>query len=308
MGIKLSDFDLYRDLLYSKSGLVITPDKTYLLDSRLTPVAKKWNYPSLDALTVALRAFPDQGLIKDIVEAMTTNETSFYRDQKPFTIFEQTVLPFMVAARAKTNRKIRIWNAAASTGQESYSICMLLKDKEHLWKGTTIEIVATDISDDALAIAKAGAYSQFEVQRGLPITYLMKYFKQVEDKWQISDDIRKMVRFENFNLLNDMKGLGQFDIVFCRNVLIYFDDKTKGQVLAKIAGQMPADGFLYMGGAETTLGITDKFKPAENQRGLYVRPDHPGLPASPSPASSGMSATQARPAGAAPVPAGFGAK
>lgn len=279
MGVKLTDFDLYRDLLYSKSGLVITPDKTYLLDSRLTPVAKKWGFASIDALTVALRAFPDQGLIKDIVEAMTTNETSFYRDQKPFTIFEQTVLPALVAARSKGNRKIRIWNAAASTGQESYSLAMLLREKEALWKGTSIEIYGTDISEEALDVARSGAYSQFEVQRGLPITHLVKYFKQVGEKWQISDDIKKMARYEYFNLLNDMKSLGIFDIIFCRNVLIYFDEKTKGQVLAKMAGQLANDGYLFLGGAETTLGITDKFKPAENQRGLYVKPEHPGLAA-----------------------------
>lgn len=277
MGVKLQDFDLYRDLLYEKSGLVITPDKTYLLDSRLTPVAKKWNFPTIDALTVALRAFPDPGLIIDIVEAMTTNETSFYRDQKPFTIFETIVLPAIHAARMKGTRKIRIWCAAASTGQEPYSLCMLLREKEALWRGCTIEIVGTDISKEALDIARAASYSQFEVQRGLPITHLMKYFKQAGERWQLNDDIRKMVRYDYFNLLGDMKSLGQFDIIFCRNVLIYFDEKTKGQVLAKMAGQITPDGFLFMGGAETTLGITDKFKPAENQRGLYVRPDHPNF-------------------------------
>lgn len=279
MGIKLSDFDLYQNLLYEKSGLVVTQDKTYLLDSRLTPIAKKWGYATLDAMTVALRAFPDQNLIKDIVEAMTTNETSFFRDQKPFTLFETIVLPAVVQARAKGSRKIRIWCAAASTGQEPYTLAMLLKEKEALWRGCSIEMVCTDISEEALAMAKAGLYSQFEVQRGLPINYLMKYFKQIDDKWQISDEIRNMIKYTYFNLLSDMKQLGTFDIIFCRNVLIYFDEKTKGQVLNRMSTQITPDGFLFMGGAETTLGITDKFKPLESQRGLYVRPDHPGLPA-----------------------------
>lgn len=292
MGVKLSDFDLYQSLLYEKSGLVITQDKTYLLDSRLTPVAKKWNYTNLDAMTVALRAFPDQGLIKDIVEAMTTNETSFFRDQKPFDLFQNLVLPAVVQNRQKGIKKIRIWCAAASTGQEPYTLAMILREKESLWRGFTIEIVGTDISEEALDIAKAGQYSQFEVQRGLPITHLMKYFKQIDDKWQISDDIRNMIKYSYFNLLTDMKLLGTFDIIFCRNVLIYFDEKTKGQVLARMSGQIAPDGFLFMGGAETTIGITDKFKPLENQRGLYVRPDFPGLPA-------GL--------GAQPVP-GIGAK
>jgi chemotaxis protein methyltransferase CheR len=279
MSVKLSDFDLYRDLLYNQSGLVITPDKTYLLDSRLTPVAKKWGHETLDSMSVALRSFPDPTMVKDIVEAMTTNETSFYRDQRPFDIFEKIVLPAIVATRQKASKKIRIWCAAASTGQEPYSLAMLLKEKENLWRGCSVEIVATDISEEALAIAKAGAYSQFEVQRGLPIALLIKYFKQKEDKWQIADEIRAMIKYDYFNLLEDMKKLGSFDIIFCRNVLIYFDEKTKGQVLARMSTQIAADGFLFMGGAETTIGITDKFKPMEQQRGLYVRPDFPGLPA-----------------------------
>jgi chemotaxis protein methyltransferase CheR len=279
VSIKLSDFDLYRDLLYSKSGLVITPDKTYLLDSRLTPVAKQWGHETLDSMSIALRAFPDPKLVKDIVEAMTTNETSFYRDQKPFGLFEQVVMPALVARRSKGVKKIRIWCAAASTGQEPYSLAMLIKEKAALWKDFSFEIVGTDISEDALDIARAGAYSQFEVQRGLPITHLMKYFKQVEDKWHISDEIKKMITYKYFNLLDDMKIIGSFDIIFCRNVLIYFDEKTKGQVLAKMNPQLANDGFLFLGGAETTIGITDKFKPLENQRGLYVRPDFPGMPA-----------------------------
>lgn len=271
MGVKLADFDLYRDLLYTNSGLVVTPDKTYLLDSRLTPIAKKWGFATMDALTVALRSFPDKKLITEIVEAMTTNETSFFRDMKPFDIFEKTVLPAIVAARSKSSRKIRIWCAAASSGQEPYSLAMLLKEKSHLWTGINIEIVATDICSQTLELARTGLYTQFEVQRGLPITMLMKYFKQVEDKWQLNDDIRKMVKFENFNLLHDMKGLGVFDVIFCRNVLIYFDEKTKVQIFAKMSPQLASDGYLFLGGAETTLGITDKFKPAENQRGLYVK-------------------------------------
>lgn len=279
MSLKLSDFDLYKDLLYEKSGLVITPDKTYLLDSRLTPVAKEWGHQTLDSMAIALRSFPDPKMVKAIIEAMTTNETSFFRDQKPFTIFETVVLPALMAARNKGARKIRIWCAAASTGQEPYTLGMTLLEKSAVWKGFTIEMVCTDISDDALTIGRNGAYSQFEVQRGLPITHLMKYFKQDGDKWVICDDLKKMVKFEYFNLLDDMKKLGTFDVIFCRNVLIYFDEKTKTQIFARMNAQIAQDGFLFLGGAETTIGITDKFKPLETQRGLYVRPDFPGLPA-----------------------------
>lgn len=309
MSIKLGDFDLFRDLLYKESGLVVTPDKTYLLESRLLPVAKKWNFASLEAVAVALRALPDRKLIDEIVDAMTTNETSFFRDQKPFQMFEQTILPALLASsRVKASKKIRIWSAAASTGQESYTLSMLLKEKEALWRGHTIEIVGTDISESALAMAREGAYSQFEVQRGLPITLLMKYFKQVGDKWMISDDIKKMVKFSNFNLLNDMKALGTFDIIFCRNVLIYFDEKTKGQILARMSQQIQQDGFLFLGGAETTLGITDKFKPLETHRGLYVRPDFPGMPAgigaAPAPSPTLATAGTTAPGGLKPTTVG----
>ncbi|HOO51622.1 MAG TPA: protein-glutamate O-methyltransferase CheR [Alphaproteobacteria bacterium] len=268
--MKISDFELYKSLLYDKSGLVITPDKSYLLDSRLTPIAKKWNYATLEAMTLHLRALPDEKLIKDIVEAMTTNETSFFRDTKPFTIFQETILPVLLEKR-KTKRTLRIWCAACSSGQEPYSLAMILKEKEAELRGWRIEIVATDISDEILDQAKRASYTQFEVQRGLPIQYLMKYFMQIGEAWQLKDEIRNMIRFSNFNLLDSMSRLGTFDIVFCRNVLIYFDEKNKRTILEKIAGQLENDGFLLLGGAETVLGITDKFAPNPEKRGLYVK-------------------------------------
>ncbi|MFA7276160.1 MAG: protein-glutamate O-methyltransferase CheR [Pseudobdellovibrionaceae bacterium] len=269
--MKVADFELYKNLLYDKSGLVVTPDKSYLLDSRLTPIAKKWGFPSIDMMTLQLRAIPDQKLIKDIIEAMTTNETSFFRDNKPFQMFQDVILPHMTAARA-SKKTLKIWCAAASSGQEPYSLAMILKEKEAQLKGWRFEITATDISEDILAIAKKATYSQFEVQRGLPIQYLMKHFTQVGETWQLKDDIRNMVKYAPFNLLDDMGRLGTFDIVFCRNVLIYFDEKTKGKILEKIAKQLENDGFLLLGGAETVLGITDKFIPKPDSRGLYVKP------------------------------------
>ena len=287
--MKIQDFDLFKDLLYKQSGLVITPDKSYLLDSRLTPVAKKWNFPSLDVMALHLRSLPDQQLVKDIVEAMTTNETSFFRDMKPFQLFEDTMLPHMIKARA-AKKTLRIWCAAASSGQEPYSLAMILKEKANLMPGWRFEITATDISDDILNLARSGVYSQFEVQRGLPINYLMKYFTQVNEKWQVKDDIRQMVKFSNFNLLHDMNKFGMFDIIFCRNVLIYFDEKTKGQVLARMSTKLEKDGFLLMGGAETVLGITDKLKLMPEKRGLYIHPDSPHADA---PASTGAPAVKA---------------
>lgn len=268
--MKVADFELYKTLLYDKSGLVITPDKSYLLDSRLTPVAKKWNFPTLEMMTLQLRAIPDSKLVKDVVEAMTTNETSFFRDTKPFTLFQEDILPAMLESRS-SRRSVRIWCAACSSGQEPYSLAMILKEKEAQLKGWRFEIVATDLSDEILDHAKSGKYSQFEVQRGLPIQYLMKYFAQDGETWKLKDDIKNMVKFSAFNLLDDMARLGQFDIIFCRNVLIYFDEKTKSQILGRMDKQLEKDGFLLLGGAETVLGITDKFIPKPEKRGLYIK-------------------------------------
>ncbi|MCB9988679.1 MAG: protein-glutamate O-methyltransferase CheR [Rhodospirillales bacterium] len=265
----IGDFDFYKDLLYKRSGLSLTSDKAYLLDSRLTPIAKKWEYPSLDAMTVALRAMANQDLIKDVVEAMTTNETSFFRDQRPFDTFKSVVLPYLLKTRAQ-RRTIRIWSAACSSGQEAYSLAMLLKEQESLIAGWRIEIVGTDISNEILDKARKGEFSQFEVQRGLPIQMLLKYFTQNGERWQINDNIKNMVRFNYFNLLDDTGSLGTFDVVFCRNVLIYFDEPIKKNVLGKISGQIQKDGFLFLGGAETVLGLDSAFKGMKEYRGLYA--------------------------------------
>lgn len=291
--MKVADFELYRGLLYEKSRLVVTPDKSYLLDSRLTPIAKKWNFPSLDMMTMQLRAIPDQALIKDIVEAMTTNETSFFRDTKPFQLFQEVVLPHMLQARA-TKKTVRIWCAASSSGQEPYSLAMILKEKESQLKGWKFEITATDLSEEILDQARKGVYTQFEVQRGLPIQYLMKYFEQAGETWKLKDEIKNAVRFGVFNLLGDMARMGTFDVIFCRNVLIYFDEKTKAGVLEKMSRILEKDGFLFLGGAETVLGITDKFSPMPDKRGLYIKPEGQGQ-ASQQPSSSLSSSTSPPP-------------
>lgn len=274
--MKITDFDIYKDLLKQKSGLVLTPDKSYLLESRLNPIAKKWGCENLESLAAKLRGVPDKNLVNEIVEAMTTNETSFFRDMKPFDLFRYSVLPFMKTARAN-QRKIRIWCAAASSGQEPYTLAILLKEASVQFPGWSFEIVATDISHDILAQAREGVYSQFEVQRGLPIMLLMKYFKQNGDKWQINEDIRKMIKYDYFNLLDPMSKLGKFDIIFCRNVLIYFDAPTKGMVLDHMSRQIENDGFLFLGGAETVMGITESFAPVPDKRGLYAVKNSPHL-------------------------------
>jgi chemotaxis protein methyltransferase CheR len=262
------DFQLMSSLVRERSGLVLSEDKAYLLESRLTPITRKNGFKSLEDLINAVKSKKSESLISDIVEAMTTNESLFFRDSRPFDQLKELVLPQLFEAR-DPGRRIRIWCAACSSGQEPYSIAMLIKEGGAAFANRNIEIHATDISEEMLTKAKSGIYSQFEVQRGLPITLLVKYFEQDGDKWEIDPAIRSMVSFKPFNLLNDPAALGQFDIVFCRNVLIYFDQEMKRQVLNRIGNVMAADGTLYLGGAETVLGITDKFQPVAGQRGLY---------------------------------------
>ncbi|TQV71898.1 CheR family methyltransferase [Denitrobaculum tricleocarpae] len=266
--MNVNDFELISQLLKKRSGLVLSEDKAYLLESRLNPVARKWGLSGFDELAQQVRKTNDEKLLVDITEAMTTNESFFFRDQKPFDQFRDVVLPYLLEHRAP-KKSIRIWCAAASSGQEPYTLAMLLKEAQAKLAGWRVEIVGTDISQEILDKAKEGVYSQFEVQRGLPINLLVKYFTQVEDRWQLNDEIRNMVTFKNFNLLNSMSGMGQFDVIFCRNVLIYFDQPTKTQVLDQMAGLLANDGFLYLGGAETVLGISDRFLLIPGQRGIY---------------------------------------
>ena len=211
-------------------------------------------------------------MLSEITEAMTTNESFFFRDNKPFDLFKDSVLPQLLESRA-SRKKIRIWCAAASTGQEPYSLAIILKELSVKLAGWNIEIVGTDLSQKVLDKAKMGLFSQFEVQRGLPIQMLIKYFNQVGELWQISEEIRNMVSFRKFNLLDPYTLLGSFDVIFCRNVLIYFDQPTKTEVLEKMRKLLPNDGTLFLGAAETVLGITDKFKPVQGQRGLYSTAD-----------------------------------
>jgi chemotaxis protein methyltransferase CheR len=266
--MNVNDFDLICRILKERSGLTLAKDKAYLLESRLLPVARKWKFANFEELARVIRTKPDEALLRDVTEAMTTNESFFFRDIKPFDQFRDIVLPHMLKARAQ-QKSIRIWSAACSSGQEPYSLSMILSENAAKLQGWRVEIVATDLSTEILTRARDGLYSQFEVQRGLPIQYLVKYFQQAGDRWQINKPIRDMVQYRPFNLLQPMAPLGRFDVVFCRNVLIYFDQPTKTKVLDGIAGQMADDGFLYLGGAETILGVTERFQLIEGQRGIY---------------------------------------
>ena len=265
-----ADFEFISSLIMSRSGLVLTPDKAYLLESRLMPVARKHGLKGLEDLISTLRLRRDESLIVEVTEAMTTNESFFFRDTKPFNLLRDEVLPPIMEKRA-ANKRLRIWCAAASSGQEPYSIAIVLKELGTKLAGWNIEIVGTDISNDILRKAQKAQYSQFEVQRGMPIQLLLKYFDKVDENWIVKPEIKNMVQYKYWNLLEDPKPLGNFDIVFCRNVLIYFDAETKGKVLATVANMMPEDGKMFLGGAETVLGVSDKFKPVAGQRGVYAR-------------------------------------
>jgi chemotaxis protein methyltransferase CheR len=261
------DYEFLRKLLRDKSGLDLSSDKQYLIESRLHPLARKAGLPGLGELVQKLKD-GNGGLTSQVVEAMTTNETFFFRDKVPFDHFREAIVPELLKARA-SRKSMRIWCAAGSTGQEPYSLAMCLKEMGAALSGWRVEIIATDLSQEVLEKSKAGLYSQFEVQRGLPIQLLVKYFKQVGELWQINADLRAMVQHRQLNLLHDFSQLGTFDVIFCRNVLIYFDQDTKINIFGRLAKLMEPDGFLVLGAAETVVGLTDLFKPLAERRGLY---------------------------------------
>ncbi|HEX6984528.1 MAG TPA: protein-glutamate O-methyltransferase CheR [Planctomycetaceae bacterium] len=254
-----ADYDFLCRLLRERSGLSLGEGKAYLLEARLVPLAQSYALSGLDALVAELRTGRDQRLRDAVVEAMTTNETSFFRDRTPFDELRDRLLPDLIEAR-RTTRSFRIWSAAASTGQEAYSIAMTLADSFPELDSWSVEIVATDIAAAMTERGRAGLFTTFEVQRGLPVQMLVKYFRQADTQWQVAEPIRRRVRWERANLLEDFRRLGTFDLVFCRNVLIYFTPETKSDVLARIARQMRPDGALILGAAETVLGLTDAFR------------------------------------------------
>ena len=262
-----ADYDFLRKFLKERSGLDLSADKQYLVESRLMPLARKANLSGIEELVQKIKN-GSSTIASDVVEAMTTNETFFFRDKVPFDHLRDVVLPEMIQARA-ARKSLRIWCAAASTGQEPYSIAMTIKEMSAQLAGWRIEIIGTDISQQVLEKSKSGIYTQFEVQRGLPIQLLVKYFKQTGEMWQINPEIRSMIQYKPLNLLQDFSSMGKFDIIFCRNVLIYFDQDMKTQIFGRLAKCTEPDGFLALGAAETVVGLTDAFKPHADKRGLY---------------------------------------
>ena len=263
------DLQFLAQVVRRRSGLLLPPHKSHLIESRLSPVMRRFGFRSIDALIKELRHGRD-ALARAVTEAMTTNESSFFRDRPAFEQFRDRVLPDLLENRSAT-RRLRIWCAACAAGQEPYSIAMLLDDNKLVAKGWSIDLIATDISAEMVARGEEGVYSHFEVQRGLAIRRLVAHFNQEGGSWRIHENLRRMVTFRQFNLLDSYGWLDDLDAVFCRNVLIYFDKKTKSDVLDKIAEILLPDGALMLGHAETVRGLSTAFVPVEHAPSLYVK-------------------------------------
>jgi len=295
-----ASFTWLAEFLKARSGLVLGEDKGYLLQGRLAAIARQEGCAGLEALVARLQGAPNGLLAAAVVEAMTTNESFFFRDGTPFEHFREA-LPRLCAARPP-GAPLRIWSAACSTGQEAYSLAMLLTEAKAVLAGRPVEILGTDLSQEVVARAREGLYTQFEVQRGLPVAQLVKHFRKEGPNWRISAALRAMVRWRSCNLLDPLAALGRFDVVFCRNVLLYFDQPTKARVLDQIAAMMPADGLLYLGGAETMLGVTERFEPLVGQGGAYA-PAGRGQSQPPAAVGAAATAMPPRPLSANPPPA-----
>lgn len=264
-----SDFDVLRQLLNRRSGLSLDAEKAYLAESRLQPLVQQLGVAGLGGLVKLLLSGSHEDVEREVVEAMTTNETFFFRDRVPFDNFRKVILPHLLQAR-QDSRKIRIWCAACSSGQEPYSLAMLLDEEAHRLAGWSVEILATDLSRSVVNTARQGIYTQFEVQRGLPISQLLRYFRQEGERWRINEHLQSRIRFTEFNLLSDYAPLGRFDVIFCRNVLIYFDVPTKKEVLDRMAKALAPDGFFIMGAAETVIGLTEAMVPHPEHRSISI--------------------------------------
>jgi len=266
--LSVADHTFLADFLRRRSGLSITSEKAHLIESRLKPVASRLGFKTAAELVRRLRT-ADETLLRVVTDAMTTNETSFFRDKVPFDQFRDVMLPALSAARRDDSR-LRIWSSAASSGQEAYSLAMIIEATASL-AGWTIDLLASDINAEMVERGKEGLYSQFEVLRGLPIQMLARHFHHEGGEWRLSSSIRNRVRFELFNLLDSYEPLGQFDVIFCRNVLIYFDQQMKLDVLGRLADALAPDGYLVLGSAETVLGYGKQLEPLANARGIYVK-------------------------------------
>lgn len=272
-----SDFDFVRTFVRTRAAIVIEPGKEYLVESRLQTLARKENIVSVSALIDTLRSRQYGELHRRVVDALTTNETSFFRDAHPFNALRERILPELILKR-RSERILNLWCGAASTGQECYSVLMLLAEHFPEFFTWNFNFLATDLSSEVLEQAKEGYYSQIEVNRGVPPALLQKYFTQHGNRWRISDSLRQKVVFREMNLVSDWPVLPPMDIVFLRNVLIYFDPPVKRTILGKVRRILRPGGYLFLGGAETTLNLDDSFERVVIDRATCYRNPSSGYP------------------------------
>lgn len=266
-----ADYQMLARLLRQHSGLALSEGKEYLVESRLTPLAAAHGLPNLAALLARLRTQPDAALLRQVSEAMATHESLFFRDGTPFQLLRDEVLPALLKAR-RAQRRLRLWSAGTSTGQEAYSLAMTVAESWPLLSGWQVEILATDYSEAAIARARRGVYNHFEVQRGLSLQHRAQYFTPADGAWRVRDELRAMIDFRTGNLLEPFGALGSFDVVFCRNVLIYFDVATKADVLDRLSRVLAPDGFLFLGSTETCTGICPRLLRAGTGTAPMYRP------------------------------------
>jgi chemotaxis protein methyltransferase CheR len=256
------------DLLAFETGQQLLANRHWRVEMALKPVLRKHSIPDISVLVSILSSGGERELLRECIEAMINNETCFFRDQANFALLTGPVLD-TIRARRQSAKRLRIWSAACSTGQEAYSLAIAFLENAEKWRGWNIQIMATDISASALAKARKGLYSQFEIQRGLPVMLMLRYFDQIGNDWQTKDEVRKLVSFASHNLLDSCHQLGQFDLILCRNMLMYLCDDRRREVLDRLAGALSLDGVLMLGAAETVIGQTDRFAASREFRGFY---------------------------------------
>lgn len=276
MEVSQASYQIIADLLATRTGQTLTESRRWRIGTALSGVFRKHGISNVDQLVCLLdeprRRTHDRDLATEVVEALLNNETYFFRDKPTFDQIPEDILPTLAKRRAHTKR-LSIWCAGCSTGQEVHSLAMLFEDQKEIWAGWTIDILGTDISHRAIRTARTGLYSQFEVQRGLGVAQMLRHFEETPGGWQILDHVRHITRFQQHNVLTEPPARARFDLVLCRNVLLYFTQETREAAFQKLASSMTNDGFLMLGAGETVVGQTNAFKPSEGHLSLYQRRD-----------------------------------
>lgn len=261
-------FSTLSDILEKHSGQTVMANRHWRIDMALKPLMRRNSIPDLQTLAALIETNADTTLTRDCVEAMLNNESSFFRDQPNFALLTGPVLD-NIREHRMASKKLRIWSAACSTGQEPYSLAISILENPEKWRGWTIQILATDVSTSALVQAREGRYSQFEIQRGLPVMQMLRHFEQQGEEWVAKDSLRRMVTFTEHNLLTPARQFGRFDVICCRNVLMYLSDDKRSHILESMAPMLEPDGLLMLGAAETVIGQTQKFQASKEFRGFY---------------------------------------